>query len=128
MTFFIGGWIALINILWPEQIISFLFDEQYIEAAPLLQIISTAMALLGTSNVIFSFSLARSDFNYLKILLTGIVLMIGMVSVFHDSPIIIAKILLSSIGIIFFGTLIWLALTYKNIRSTLSDNEYRVIS
>ena len=128
MTFFIGGGIALINILWPEQIISFLFDEQYIEAAPLLQIISTAMALLGTSNVIFSFSLARSDFNYLKILLTGIVLMIGMVSVFHDSPIIIAKILLSSIGIIFFGTLIWLALTYKNIRSTLSDNEYRVIS
>ena len=86
------------------------------------------MALLGTSNVIFSFSLARSDFNYLKILLTGIVLMIGMVSVFHDSPIIIAKILLSSIGIIFFGTLIWLALTYKNIRSNLSDNEYRVIS
>ena len=49
-----------------------------------------------------------------------IILMLIMVYLFHDSPMIIAQILLFSIAVIFIATLIWLGITYKNKPGSLS--------
>ena len=97
--------IALIFFYWPEQIIDLLFGSKYKEAAPLLQIIGIAMAILGLANVIFSYQLARSEYFYICILAGGGLSMLVLILFFHETAMTIAKILLLTTGTIFIGTL-----------------------
>ena len=108
LTLLLGGGISIIFYCWPKPIITLLFGVEYQGAAELLQIISIAMALLASCNVIFSYSLARSDYTYLWFLLGGVTIFLCLVPFFHDSAAEIAKLLLISIAIILFGTLMWL--------------------
>ena len=105
LTTLLGGGVALTFFLWPEQIISILFGSKYREAAPLLQIIGIAMAMLSSANVVFSYQLAKSDYSYLWILTGGVLLMLVLVLFFHETAMAIAKVLLLSIGTILLGTL-----------------------
>ena len=105
LTTILSGAIALIFFYWPEDIIDLLFGSKYKEAAPLLQIIGIAMAILGLANVIFSYQLARSEYFYIWILAGGGFLMLVLISLFHDTAMTIAKILLLTTGAIFLGTL-----------------------
>jgi len=107
MTALLGGSFALACALWPEQIIVLLFGEKYQAASELLVIISLAMALLAVANVIFTYSLARSEFKFLWPLAVGVAMMLLLISNFHDSAITIAKMVLYSIGLILAGTLSW---------------------
>jgi O-antigen/teichoic acid export membrane protein len=108
LTTLLGGGVALTLNFWPEPIITLLFGAQYQSAASLLQIISIAMALLASCNVIFSYSLARSDFSYLWFLVGGVIFFLGCIPFFHDSASTIAKLLLISVSIILFAALTWL--------------------
>jgi len=100
------SWYYCFN-LFPEMIISLLFGKQYIESAPLLQIISIAMALLALSNVIFTYNLAHFRYGFLWFLAGGVGLLYSLIHFFHDTPLIIAQILLLSTSLIFIGSLGW---------------------
>jgi O-antigen/teichoic acid export membrane protein len=105
LTALLGGSFALACTLWPEPIIVLLFGEKYQTAAELLTTISIAMALLAVANVIFTYSLARSEFNFLWPLVSGVAMMLTLIFFFHDSALTIAKMVLYSIAMILVGTL-----------------------
>jgi O-antigen/teichoic acid export membrane protein len=113
MTAFLGGSVALVCTLWPEQIIVLLFGEKYQAGAGLLKIISLAMALLAVANVIFTYCLARSEFQFLWPLAMGVGMMLLLIFNFHDSALTIAKMVLYSIGLITVGTLAWYSLSSR---------------
>jgi len=107
MTILLGGSFALVCTLWPEQIIVLLFGEKYQAAAGLLKIISLAMAMLAVANVIFTYSMARSEFKFLWPLVMGVGMMLLLIFNFHDSALTIATMVLVSIGLILTGTFFW---------------------
>ena len=107
LTALLGGSFALACTFWPEPIIVLLFGEKYQAAAGLLTIISLAMAMLAVANVIFTYSLARSEFNFLWPLVSGVAMMLFLIFFFHDSALTIAKTVLFSIGVILAGTFAW---------------------
>ncbi|KMP12515.1 hypothetical protein UR09_00090 [Candidatus Nitromaritima sp. SCGC AAA799-A02] len=123
LTMVLAGSVALLFYFWPEQFIGLLFGEKFTEAAPLLQIISIAMALLATSNVIFSYCLARSEFSYIWFLGAGVLLILLLIILFHDSAMTIAIVLLFSVASIFVGTLIWLFFNLKRSASMASNTK-----
>jgi len=93
--------------LFPEMIINLLFGKQYVESAPLLQIISIAMALFALCQVLFIYNLAHFRYGFLCFLAGGVGLLYSLNHFFHDTPLIIAQILLLSTGLIFIGSLGW---------------------
>ncbi len=107
MTAFLGGGFALVCAFWPEQIIVLLFGEKYQAAAELLKTISMAMAMLAVANVIFTYCLARSEFKFLWPLVSGVIMMLVLISIYHDSALTIARMVLLSVGTILTGTLGW---------------------
>lgn len=107
LTALLGGSFALACSFWPEPIIVLLFGEKYQAGAELLTIISLAMAMLAVANVIFTYCLARSEFNFLWPLGSGVGMMLFLIFFFHDSALTIAKTVLFSIGVILAGTFAW---------------------
>jgi O-antigen/teichoic acid export membrane protein len=105
MTVILGGGFALFCIFWPEWVITILFGAKYRAAAPLLQITSLAMAMLAVANVMFTYNLAHSEFAFLWPLSCGVVLMLALVYLFHDTALTIARILLVSVGTILAVTI-----------------------
>jgi O-antigen/teichoic acid export membrane protein len=103
----LGGGVALIFNLFPEWIITLLFGQQYVESAPLLKIISIAMALFALSNVIFTYNLAHFRYGFLWFLAGGVGLLYSLIHFFHDTPLMIAQILLFCMSFIFLGSLLW---------------------
>ena len=104
LTGFIAGGFALVCTLWPAHIITILFGVQYQGAAPLLQVLSFAMALLAVANVIFTYSLARSNFKFLWPLVISSILMCCLIYMFHDSALTIAWIVLGSTALTLIGS------------------------
>ena len=100
-TAFLAFSVALLFNLWPEQFISLFFGDQHREAASLLKIISIAMAILSLTNVIASYSLARSDYAFLFPLVAGVTLMMALILTYHDTATTIAYIMLLSVSSIF---------------------------
>ena len=119
LTLFLGACVAMVCYLWPAEIISLLFGEQYIEASNILQIIGISMAFLAGANVLFSYSLARSEFSFLWLLFGGVVLMASLIFLFHDSAMTIAKTILSTCGTLFLGAVIWLVIVQNNTYSSV---------
>ncbi|MCK5525150.1 MAG: oligosaccharide flippase family protein [Thiomargarita sp.] len=105
MTALLGGGFALVCYLWPVELTVLLFGTKYQAAAPLLQTISFAMALLAVANVIFVYSLAHHKFIFLFPLVLGVITMLSLVFVYHDSAMTIANILLGAIMGILIVTL-----------------------
>tara|TARA_B100000686_G_scaffold355034_1_gene469268 strand:- start:3914 stop:4807 length:894 start_codon:yes stop_codon:yes gene_type:complete len=95
-TIVLGGGIALFCWLWPKVIVSLLFGEKYIYAAPLLPFLSLGMAFLAVTNSIATFSLARSSYFHLWPMLFGVVVESVLIILFHDSSLVIAKVFLFS--------------------------------
>ena len=79
------------------------------------------MALLAMSNVVFTYALARSGFGFLLPLIGGVILMIVAVFKFHETAMMIALILLLSIGLIFLGTMGWYIMTQTSKRNVCMD-------
>jgi O-antigen/teichoic acid export membrane protein len=103
LTAFLAFTVAILFNLWPEQLISLFLGDQYREAASLLKIISIAMAILSLTNVIASYSLARSNYGFLFPLVAGVSLMIILIITYHETATTIAYIMLLSVSGIFIG-------------------------
>ena len=72
------------------------------------------MAMLAVANVIFTYSMARSEFKFLWPLAIGVAMMLILIFNFHDSALIIAKMVLYSIGLILAGTFSWYILRSRS--------------
>lgn len=101
LTAFLAFSVAFLFNLWPEQFISLFLGDQHREAASLLKITSIAMAILSLTNVIASYSLARSDYAFLFPLVAGVILMMALILTYHDTATTIAYIMLLSVSSIF---------------------------
>jgi len=101
LTAFLAFSVAFLFNLWPEQFISLFLGDQHREAASLLKITSIAMAILSLTNVIASYSLARSDYAFLFPLVAGVTLMMALILTYHDTATTIAYIMLLSVSSIF---------------------------
>jgi O-antigen/teichoic acid export membrane protein len=119
LTLLLGGSVAFFFWFWPQEIIVFLFGEKYSEAAPLLRILSLGMAFLAIANSIFTYNLAHANYFYLWPLFFGVVVKVVLIILFHDSALVIAKIVLLAIVITILGTLIGLFLSQKQPKNLL---------
>jgi O-antigen/teichoic acid export membrane protein len=108
LTAFLAFAVAILFNLWPEHSISMFLGDQYREAASLLKIISIAMAILSLTNVIVTYSLARSSYGFLFPLVTGVTIMIILIINYHETATTIAYIMLLSVSGIFIGTFVQL--------------------
>ena len=120
LTAFLAFSVTLLFNLWPEQFISLFLGDQYREAASLLKIISIAMAILSLTNVIASYSLARSDYAFLFPLVAGVTLMMALILTYHDTAITIAYIMLLSVSSIFIAA--FAQLIFKINRSSTATH------
>ncbi len=101
LTTLLGGGFAFICMLWPGQLIRLLFGGNYSEAAPLLTIITEAMALLAIANVVFTYSLAKNEFQFIYILGAGVFFMLTRIYWVHHSAESVAQtVLISTLGIL----------------------------
>jgi O-antigen/teichoic acid export membrane protein len=98
--------VFLVFFLAGQSIIQVVYGNQYFSAAPMLTIVTAAMGLLAVSHVIFSYNMARSEFGFLWPLIGGVLLMLSLVFLYHDSAKTIAWILLFSTVTIFLGTIL----------------------
>jgi len=106
LTTILAGSVFLVLFFAGEAIIQFVYGDQYYLAAHILKIVTAAMGLLALSHVIFSYSLARSEFSFLWPLVGGTIIMVSLVYFYHETAETIAWMLLLSIGIIFVGTVL----------------------
>lgn len=106
LTAILSGIVFLVFFLAGQSIIQVVYGNQYFSAAPLLTIVTAAMGLLAVSHVIFSYNMARSEFSFLWLLIGGVLLMLSLVFLYHDSAKTIAWILLFSSATIFLGTIL----------------------
>ena len=106
LTTILAGSVFLVLFFAGEPIVQFVYGNEYYLAAPILKIVTAAMGLLALSHVIFSYSLARSEFSFLWPLVGGVITMLSLVFFYHETAETIAWILLLSIAIIFLGTIL----------------------
>ncbi len=113
-TIFLGGGIAFFCWFWPKEIVSLLFGEKYIYAAPLLPFLSLGMAFLAVANSIFTYNLARSNYLHLWPMFFGVVVELVLITLIHDSALVIAKTVLFSIVLVNILILVRAFLAKKN--------------
>jgi O-antigen/teichoic acid export membrane protein len=106
LTTILAGSVFLILFFAGEPIVQFIYGNEYYLATPILKIVTAAMGLLAISHVIFSYSLARSEFSFLWPLIGGTITMLSLVFFYHETAETIAWILLLSMAIIFLGTIL----------------------
>ncbi|KIL99581.1 Capsular polysaccharide biosynthesis protein [Paramagnetospirillum magnetotacticum MS-1] len=99
----LSGGFCLLCLIWSEEIISLLFGAKFIPAAPILQLLSPAMALLSLCNVLINFSMARNRFSFIKVLALGAGLVPALVYAFHADGRTIALIMLGVSALILAG-------------------------
>ena len=106
LTTILAGSVFLILFFSGEPIVQFIYGNEYYLATPILKIVTAAMGLLALSHVIFSYSLARSEFSFLWPLIGGTITMLSLVFFYHETAETIAWILLLSMAIILLGTIL----------------------
>ncbi|MBT3514606.1 MAG: oligosaccharide flippase family protein [Nitrospina sp.] len=121
LTAFLALAVVLLFNLWPEQLISLFLGDKHREAASLLKIISIAMGILSLANVIVSYSLARSNYDFLFPLVAGVILMIILILNYHDTATTIAYIMLLSVSSIFI--IIFVQLFFKTINASTATQK-----
>jgi O-antigen/teichoic acid export membrane protein len=106
LTTILTGIVFLVFFFAGRSIVQLIYGDQYYSTAPVLIIVTAAMGLLAISHVIFSYNMARSEFGFLWPLFSGVILMLSLVFLYHESPETIGWILLFSTATIFFGTVL----------------------
>nr|WP_279343468.1 oligosaccharide flippase family protein [Fundidesulfovibrio terrae] len=117
MTVLLGGGFALVCAVASKLVITLLFGAQYEAAGPILSVLSAAMALLATANVLFAYSQARSEFGFMWVQGLGVALFAGLVAFKHESAMQVAEMLLGSVVFILLATLAWFFLKVRRAKA-----------
>jgi len=107
MTALLGGGFAIVCAFFSGFVVKILFGAQYVEAGPLLAVISGAMALLSVANILFVYFQARSEFGFVWIQAAGVGLFILLTAFHHETPMTVAWLLFFCIAFILLGTFGW---------------------
>lgn len=113
LTALLGGGFALFCLVASSFVVKILFGASYTAAGPLLTVISAAMALLAVANILFVYFQARSEFGFVWFQVAGVGLFLGLVAVYHDTPMTVAWLLFSGIAVMLLGSLGWLLLRVR---------------
>ncbi|GFK94663.1 hypothetical protein NNJEOMEG_02510 [Fundidesulfovibrio magnetotacticus] len=113
LTVLLGGGFALVCGVASETVVGVLFGAQYTQAGPLLAVISAAMALLAAANVLFVYSQARGDFEFMWVQGTGVALFALLAWLNHATAMDVARMLLYSVSFILVATTAWFLLTSR---------------
>jgi len=114
LTALLGGGFALFCLIASKFVVKLLFGASYTAAGPLLTVISSAMALLAVANILFVYFQARSEFGFVWFQVAGVGLFLGLVTVFHDTPMTVAWLLFSGISVMLVGSLVWLLVRVRS--------------
>jgi len=113
LTALLGGGFALFCLVASSFVVKILFGASYPAAGPLLAVISAAMALLAVANILFVYFQARSEFGFVWFQVAGVGLFLGLVTVYHDTPMTVAWLLFSGIAVMLLGSLGWLVVRVR---------------
>lgn len=84
-TFISSGLIIVIYFLIPKFLLSFAFGSKVLDVAPLLGLYSLAMLPMALIRIIANFQMAKGEYSFVYSLLTGTVLMLILISLWHNS-------------------------------------------
>jgi len=76
---------AFIYLIFPQQILQFLYGQQYIEAANALSILGFAMTFFALSGLIVNYGLAVGSKRFIAVYSMFVVLEVSLIVLFHDS-------------------------------------------
>lgn len=107
LTFALSGGFCLVVFLFPELVLRVAFGPGYAGAATALQLVAAAMMLLAVGRVLFTYCLAHYMFGYLWIMGGGLLSLVGLVSLFHETPAQTAAMLLISMAGVTVASFIW---------------------
>ena len=101
------GSISLLNIavfiIAPEFIVRILFGSKFLGINDLIVYFAVALAFLSVTNAIVFYDLATRKYRFLYILGIISLLEVVLISLFHDSTLMVARILTALMAILFIG-------------------------
>jgi O-antigen/teichoic acid export membrane protein len=116
---------ALIYLLFPQQILHFLYGEQYIGAANALSILGFAMTFFALSGLILNYGLAVGSKVFIAVYSSFLVVEVTLIVLFHDSATTIAlNMLVTSLclAIVSFIFMEWIGhRTRREIRAATQE-------
>jgi len=98
---------CLILAIAPTLITNTLFGSKYLASTPLILYFGIALGLFSLIQIIMTYNLAMEKFNFIYILLLGVIFEIIGISLFHSSLSEVVKILLATNIFIFAGLLLF---------------------
>ncbi len=108
LTAILAGTGVISFYVMPEIMITFLFGNKFIEAAPLLKLFGIAMFPLALINIIINFNLARNRSRFIYSLVISCLLEILLITFFHDSLLHILYILIGNGILLLFLNIIFI--------------------
>ena len=117
ITLLLSGSGAIILYLFPGEIVSIFFGNRFISAIPIIGLFAITMLPMAVVMILMNYNIARGKkyFAYVM-LICAFIQIIGIIN-FHDSPVIILRVILYS-GAFCMMTL-FLMLTFEYYRSRL---------
>jgi O-antigen/teichoic acid export membrane protein len=115
-TGILAGIIALGYWFFPYLAITIPYGVDYIEAVPILRLYGIAMFFFSLTVVLMRYSLAINHLKYVYLLIFFTLTEIGLLSIFHDSLMMMVEILLIVNIILFLSSYIYLTIVRKKIQ------------
>jgi O-antigen/teichoic acid export membrane protein len=101
LSLVLGGGVALVFSLAPDRLITLILGGEYAGAGDMLMLVSIAMALLASLQILVTFDLAEGRHTSTWVTGLGAASMAGLIFVFHASALQIAQILLAVVAVLF---------------------------
>jgi len=122
LTAILAGTGMLSFLVMPEIMITFLFGNKFIEAAPLLRLFGVAMFPLALINIIINFNLARNKSRFIYSLVISCLLEVLLIIFFHNSLLYILYILIGNGILLLFLNIIFILIEKRvSLRSVSTE-------
>jgi O-antigen/teichoic acid export membrane protein len=107
----ISGLLAVIGCVvyfsTPNLIVNLLYGSDYLSIAPLIGLFGVGMMFFSLLQVMITYNLAMEKYNFIYIILLGLIIEVAGIFVFHESLLDIVKIFLVSNALMLFGVLVY---------------------
>lgn len=98
---------CIIFFVAPTLIVNVLYGKEYFAAIPLIGMFGVALGIFSLIQILMTYDLAVERYNFIYILLAGLVIEVAGIIVYHNSLLDIVKIVLISNILIIFSMIIY---------------------
>jgi O-antigen/teichoic acid export membrane protein len=113
ITVAISGAITLFCFLFPDFVLRLTFGDEFLDAADILPVVILAFSLFGLATMFQRYGLATGKWVFIIIYATFTIVGIGLILLFHDTPMQIALGMLATSAGISIVSLVYLELKLK---------------